>query len=89
MIAVAHLLIKDIPEANYFAYRIFDFLMFNQYLLHDNEILLYIEYTLYKLKKIKIIFENYYLINSKKWLIIQNFILKHILSIKFRTIKLQ
>ena len=30
-----------------------------------NEILLYIKYTLYKLNKIKIAFENYYLMDTK------------------------
>lgn len=39
-------------------YIIFDFTMFIWYLLYNNKIFTYIKFSLYRLKKIKIAFEN-------------------------------
>lgn len=39
--------------------------MFAKYLLRNNEIFLYIEYALYRLEKIMIVFENHCLIDVK------------------------
>ena len=39
--------------------------MLTQYLLHNNKTLFYIDYTLYRLDKTKIAFENHYSINVK------------------------
>ena len=59
------LFIKDIIETIHCVFTIFNFTKLAQYLLHNNEILFYLEHALYRLDKTKIIFENYCLIDSK------------------------
>lgn len=62
---IIFLLIYKAPETIQFAQTIPDFIMLAQYVLHDEEILRYIEHVLYKLKKTKIAFEQYRPNNSK------------------------
>lgn len=63
--AVTFLLIYNLLKTIYSAYTIFDFIMFVQYLLHNNETFFYIDHALSRLSKTKIIFENYCLIDTK------------------------
>lgn len=53
------LLIQNVLEKIYYIRTIFDFPMLAQYLTYNDKTLLYIEHTLYKLNKIKIVLENY------------------------------
>ena len=48
--------------------------MHAQYLLHNNKTLFYIEHALYRLYKIKIVFENYHLINLKPFQSVFNYL---------------
>ena len=59
------LLIHNVPKTIQCAQVILDFLMFAQYVSHDEEILRYIEHALYKLEKINIAFKQYRPIDSK------------------------
>ena len=65
MVATTSLLIHDAPEAIQYTCAILDFTILAQYGLHDNGTLCYIEHVLYRLKKTKIAFKQYQLINSK------------------------
>lgn len=65
MIVAIYLLIHNIPKIILFAWEIFDFAMFVQYLLYKNQILQYMKYVLYRLKKTKIVF-GYYLSSDAK-----------------------
>lgn len=67
------LLIQNAPKAIYYTCTIFDFTMLAQYLLYNNEILLYIEHTLYRLDKTKVIFQNCFLIDTKLFQLIFNY----------------
>ena len=59
------LLSHDAPEAIQYTWAILDFTILAQYVLHNDEMLRYIEHALYKLEKTKIAFEQYRPINSK------------------------
>ena len=65
IMAVTPLLIYDAPKAIQYAQVILDSIMLAQYISLDEEILCYIEYTLYMVKKSKILFEQYQFIDSK------------------------
>lgn len=66
LIAAATPLFNHIaPKTIQYAQAILDFTMLTQYALHDNKTLSYIKYTLYRLEKIKIAFEQYRLIDAK------------------------
>lgn len=53
------LFIHDIQEIINYTYAIFDFFIFLQYLLYNNETFFNIKYALYRLNMRKIAFENY------------------------------
>ena len=59
------LLIYNTSEVIQCVQAILNFIMLGQYVLHDNKTLRYIEHALYRLKKTKIAFEHYRLIDSK------------------------
>ncbi len=59
------LLIYDTPEAIQYAWAIFHFTILGQYILHDDKMLRYMEYALYKLEKTKIAFEYHWPIDPK------------------------
>lgn len=59
------LLMHDTLEAIEYLQAIFNFTMLAQYISYDDKILRYIEHMLYKLEKIKIVFEQYWPINAK------------------------
>ena len=61
------LLMQNILKSIYYANVILNFTMFAWYLLHNNEILLYMKHILYRLNKIKIAFENHCSINPKQF----------------------
>ena len=59
------LLIYDALEAVQYTWAILDLTILAQYILHDDEILRYMEHVLYRLEKTKIVFEYHWPINSK------------------------
>ena len=65
VIAATSLLIQNTPEANQYARAILNFTIFAQYVSYDDKMLRYMERALYKLEKIKIIFEYHRPIDSK------------------------
>ena len=54
--------------------------MLAQYILYDNEMLCYMEYTLYRIEKTKIVFEHHYLIHSKLYQPMFNYSKFHAIS---------
>ena len=80
IVAAILLLIHDTPEAIQYAQLILDFIMLAQYILHDNKLLRYMEYALYKLEKTKIAFEHHRQINSKLCWPIFNYPKFHVIS---------
>ena len=63
--AATFLLIHDAPKTIQYTQIITNFTILAKYVLHDEKMLQYIEHVLYRLKKTKIIFGQYRLINSK------------------------
>ena len=63
--AVTLLLIYKAPKTIYYTIAILDFTILAQYILHNEEMLRYMEHVLYRLEKTKIAFEQYWPINSK------------------------
>lgn len=60
------LLIHNILETIQYTHVCLDFIILAQYILYDEEMLNYIDYTLYRLEKTKLLFEQYWPINSKQ-----------------------
>lgn len=65
--ATTLLFIENAPKSIYCIRSIFNFIIFAQYPLHNNEAHFYLDHTLYKLDKIKIAFVNHYSINVKQF----------------------
>lgn len=61
----------------YYIYTNHDFIILAQYPLHNNETLFFMEYTLYRLDKTKIAFENYCPINTKLFWPMSNYLKFH------------
>lgn len=81
LIAVAiFLLIQNALKTIYCVYAIFDLIVLIQYVFYNNKIFFQIDYSLYKFDKIKIIFDDYYLINIKIFQITFNYLKSHTLK---------
>ena len=65
VIAATPLLIYDAPEAIQYTRTIFNITILAQYISHNNKTLRYMEYALYRLENIKIIFEYHRPIDFK------------------------
>ena len=65
IMAATFLLIHDAPEAIQCIEAILDFAILAEYILHDKELLCYMEHVIFSLEKIKEAFEQHWLIDSK------------------------
>lgn len=74
------LLIYDTPEKIHYTQTILDFIMLAVYVLHNQKMLRYIEYILYRCEKTKITFEQYQFIDSKLCQLTFNYFKFHAMS---------
>ena len=80
IVSATPLLIHNTPEAIQYSWVILDFIMLAQYISHDNKMLRYIEYVLYRLKKTNIAFEHHRQTNYKLYQPIFNYLKFHAIS---------
>ena len=71
------LLIHNTLEAIQYTWAILNFTILTQCVLYDDKMFHYMEYALYKLEKIKIVFEYHWPIDSKLYQLTFNYLKFH------------